>query len=238
MKKTTSQIFIAIVCAVLGFLLANQFKVLNQSNKTNNNLNNIDIIAEIDALKKEKEELLKVNTELSTELKNLEDIAANEGKLENEIKKQLDNARMNLGLVDVKGPGITITITPKTNIFGTQTNNISSALGEDELVHIVNSLRYVKAEAISINDIRITPQTGIKISGRIIWVGNDKIDPTETIVIKAIGDKQILSGAANFVGMLDYGSLQNYYSEVKESDEIIINKTTQTLKTEYIIPIE
>lgn len=238
MKKTTSQIFIAIVCAVLGFLLANQFKVLNEKNKTNNNLNNIDIIAEIDALEKEKEELLKINTELSTELKNLEDIAANEGQLENEIKKQLDNARMNLGLIDVKGPGITITITPKTNIFGTQTSNISSALDEGELVHIVNSLRYVKAEAISINDHRLTPQTGIKMSGRIIWVGPDKIDPTETIVIKAIGDKKILSGVANFVGMLDYGALQNYYSEVKESDEIIINKTTQTLKTEYIIPIE
>lgn len=237
MKKTTSQIFIAIVCAVLGFLLANQFKVLNEKNKANNNLNNIDIIAEIDALEKEKEELLKINTELSAELKNLEDIAANEGELENEIKKQLDNTRMNLGLVDVKGPGITITITPKTNIFGTQTN--SRALGEDELVHIVNSLRYVKAEAISINDHRITPQTGIKLSGRSIWIGTAaKIDPTEAIVIKAIGDKKILSGAANFVGMLDYGSLQNYYSEVKESDEIIINKTTQTLKTEYIIPIE
>ena len=238
MKKTTSQIFIAIVCAVLGFLLANQFKVLNEKNKTNNNLNNIDIIAEIDALKKEKEELLKVNTELSAELKNLEDIAANEGQLENEIKKQLDNARMNLGILAVKGPGITITITPTNNIFGTHGSNATAIIGEEELVHVVNSLRFSKAEAISINDYRITPQTGIKISGRIIWIGTEKIDPAEPIVIKAIGDKKLLSGATNFVGMLDYRALQNYYSEVKESDEIIIKKTTQTLKTEYIIPIE
>ena len=223
---------------MLLLIIQVKWKCSIREKKNNNSLNNLDIIAEIDALKKEKEELLKTNTELSAELKNLEDIAASEGQLENEIKKQLDNARMNLGILDVKGPGITITITPKTNIFGTQTSNISSALGEEELVHIVNSLRYVKAEAISINDHRLTPQTGIKMSGRIIWVGPDKIDPTETIVIKAIGDKKILSGAANFVGMLDYGALKNYYSEVKESDEIIINKTTQTLKTEYIIPIE
>lgn len=237
MKKTTSQIFIAIVCAFLGFLLANQFKVLNQKNKATNNLQNIDIIAEIDALKKEKEELLKTNTELSEELKNLEDSAANEGELENEIKKQLDNTRMNLGLVDVKGPGITINITPKTNIFGTQTADTTRSIGEEEIVHIVNSLRYIKAEAISVNDYRITPQTGIKTSGNWIWIGTEKIDPTTPILIKVIGDKKSLSGAANFTGTLDYGALQNYYSEVKESDEIIIYKTTQTLKTEYIIPV-
>lgn len=238
MRKTTSQIFIAIVCAFLGFLLANQFKILNQKNQTITNAQNIDILSEIDALKKEKEELLKTNSTLSEELKNLEESAAAEGALETEIKKQLDNARMNLGLVDVKGPGITITITPKTNIFGTQSTDTSRNISEDEIVHIVNSLRFSKAEAISVNDYRITPQTGIKDAGNWIWIGTaGKIEPTQEIVIKAIGDKQNLSVAANFPGTLDYGALQNYYSEVKESDEIIINKTTQTLKIEYINPI-
>ena len=37
--------------------------------------------------------------------------------MEAEVKKQLDNTRMQLGLIDVKGPGIIITITPKTNIL-------------------------------------------------------------------------------------------------------------------------
>lgn len=237
MKKTTSQIFIAIVCAFLGFLLANQFKVLSQKNKVASNLNNMDIIAEVDALKKEKEELLKTNTSLSEELKNIEDAAASEGALENEIKKQLDNTRMTLGLIDVKGPGITITITPKTNIFGTQAMDTTMNIGEEEIVHIINSLRFVKAEAISVNDFRITPQTGIKTSGTWIWIGTEKLDPTLPIVIKAIGDKKALSVGANFVGTLDYRALKNYYSEVKESDELIITKTTQTVKTEYIIPI-
>ena len=33
MKKLTSQILLAIVCAFLGFLLAHQFKMLNEKNK-------------------------------------------------------------------------------------------------------------------------------------------------------------------------------------------------------------
>lgn len=237
MKKVTSQIFVAIVCAFLGFLLAYQFKLLNEKNKINISTQNLDIMAEIDALKKEKEELSKENTSLSEELKQLEEKAAEEGDLEAEIKKQLDNARMNLGLVDVKGPGIIITITPKTNIFGSSINT-SSSVSDDELVHVINSLRYIKAEAISVNDLRLTPQSGIKSSGNWIWIGTaGQIDPKEKIVIKAIGDKQALSVAANFQGVLDYGALQNYYCEVKESDEIIINKTTQSLKNEYIKPV-
>ncbi|MBD7913640.1 DUF881 domain-containing protein [Clostridium sp. Sa3CUN1] len=235
MKKLTSQIFVAIVCAFLGFLLAHQFKLLNEKDKINVNSQNGDIIAEIEALKKEKEELSKTNSDLSEQLKELEEKASNNGALEAEIKKQLDNARMNLGLLDVKGPGIIITITPKTNIFGSNTDN--RTISEDEIVHVVNSLRYIKAEAISVNDYRLTPQTGIKSSGNWIWIGTSKIDPTGKIVIKAIGDKQALKVAANFIGVLDYGALRNYQSEVSESDEIIITKTTQSLKNEYIKPV-
>jgi len=237
MKKVTSQIFVAIVCAFLGFLLAHQFKLLNEKDKMNVAIQNLDIMAEIDALKKEKEELTKENSSLAEELKQLEEAAAQEGDLEAEIKKQLDNARMNLGLVDVKGPGIIITITPKSNIFSSNTST-SRSISEDEIVHVANSLRYIKAEAISVNDFRLTPQSGIKNSGDWIWIGTaGQIDPKEKIVIKAIGDKQALSVAANFQGVLNYGALQNYYCEVKESDEIIINKTNQSLKNEYIKPV-
>lgn len=236
MKKITAQIFVAIVCALLGFLLAHQFKLLNEKNKVSTEIKSLDISAEVDALKKEKEELLKSNTSLSNELKKLEETATKEGAVESEIKKQLDNARMSLGTVDVKGPGITITITPKNNIFGSSTNEALRSISEDELVHIVNSLRYSKAEAIAINDYRLTPQTGIKNSGNWIWVGSGlaKVDPKSKIVIKAIGNKQALTVAANFPGTLDYGVLQNYSSEVKESDEIIINKSTQSLKNDYV----
>lgn len=236
MKKATSQIFVAIVCAFLGFLLANQFKLISLKNTSSNTNQNTNILAEIDALKKEKEELLKTNSALSEELKSLEEIAAEEGTVEAEIKKQLDNTRMILGLVDVKGPGISITITPKTSIFGSN-NSESTDISEEEIIHVVNSLRFAKAEAISINDYRLTPQTGIKNSGNWIWVGTQKINPKDKIVIKVIGDKKNLNAAATFIGVLDYGALQNYYSEVKESDEIIITKSTQTLKNEYIKPV-
>ncbi|MGG7077698.1 DUF881 domain-containing protein [Clostridium sardiniense] len=240
MKKSTSQISIAIVCALLGFLLAYQFKLLNKNNESNiESYNKSDVIAELDSLKKEKEGLQNKNNSLNEELKKLEEAASKEGNVGKEIKNQLDSARMHLGLVDVKGPGVTIKITPKTSIFGSSNDDIGRGITEEELIHIINLLWYSKAEAISINGYRITPQTGIKNSSNYIWIGTaGKVSPKEPIIIKAIGDKARLNVGLNFPGSLDFGALQNYNCEVEQSDNLVIDKTTQTIKSDYLKPVE
>lgn len=236
MKKTASQVTVAVVCAILGFLLAYQFKVLSNKETNLQNANNSDIISEIEGLKKEKEELVKSNSELTQNLKDIEDSATKEGEVEKEIKNQLDNTRMQLGLVDVKGEGIVITITPQSNIFNSNSST-SINLGDDELVHLVNLLLFYRAEAISINGFRVTPQTGIMVSGDYIWVGADKVSPSENITIKAIGDKKALNNGATFHGNLTYMALANYKVEVKMTDDNVIEKTTQSLKSEFIKPV-
>jgi uncharacterized protein YlxW (UPF0749 family) len=237
MKISKSQLFIAIVCGLLGFLLAYQFKVLSNKNMESNisNYDKNDIISEIETLKKEKDELTATNSKLSDELKQMEETAAKDGDLGKDIKNQLDNARMHLGVVDVKGPGIVLTISPKTSIFGSNSTDSSRDLGEDELVHIVNLLWYSGAEAISINDIRITPQTGIKTAGNGIAIGSTgKVYPKDKITIKAIGDKGRLNVGISFPGSLEYLALPNYNNEIKSEDDIFIGKSTQSLKSDFI----
>ncbi|MGL5086875.1 MAG: DUF881 domain-containing protein [Clostridium sp.] len=238
MRKSTSQIVVAIVCALLGFLLAYQFKLLNNTEKTKSNQQNSDIISEVEGLKKEKEELVKSNTKLLDELKALEETASKSGDVEGEIKKSLDNARMHLGTVDVTGPGITITLTPKSNIFGGNTNDTNRGITDVELVYIVNLMWYSRAEAISINDFRITPQTGIAMSGNLIKIGTAQIDPKSKIVIKVIGDKGLLNGGLSFAGTLEYGALLYYNSPIVSSEDIVIKKSTQSLRTEFIKPVK
>lgn len=241
MRKAASQATVALVCAILGFLLAYQFKVLSKNDNGKEDYSNSSIIDEIESLKKEKEELIKINAELSEELKKIEENAAEEGEIERGIKSQLDTARMQLGLVDVEGSGIIITITPKTNIFSSNSaSDNSTNLSENELINIINLLWFSKAEAVSINDFRITPQTGIKSSSNYLWIGSaGKVSPKEKIVIKAIGDKTKLNVGVRFQSdyNLTTGSLANYDVEVKQVDELQIDKTTQTLKSDYINPI-
>ena len=239
MKRVASQLVVAVVCGFLGFLLTYQFKLLNTKDELTNSYENSDILQEVESLKKEKEELEEANATLNEEIKALEDKATSEGELEAEIKKKLDNARMQLGLVDVKGTGIIITLTPKTSIFGTNTSDSVRTITEDELVYLVNTLWYSRAEAISINDIRITPQTGIKNAGSSISIGSaGRVDPSSEIVIKVIGDKSKLNVGVSYGGSLETGALKNYTNDVKSSDEITIIKTTQTLRSDYLIPVQ
>ena len=88
--------------------------------------------------------------------------------------------------------------------------------------------------------VRITPQTGIAMSGNKINIGSlaGQIDPKDKIVIKVIGDKAKLEAGTKFGGTLDFGQLFNYNSDVKSSEEILINKTTQSLRTEFIKPVK
>ena len=239
MNRAVSQVVVAAVCALLGFLLTYQFKELNSANSGNIDYNSSDILSEIENLKKEKEDLQKNNEILSEELKQLEDAAAKEGEVEGEIKKQLDNARMQLGLLDVKGPGLVVTLALKNSVFGTNGTQNVNTVSEEEIVNLINSLWYAGAEAISINEMRITPQTGIKTAGSSISIGSaGRIYPNSEITIKAIGDKNKLNLAVNFPGVLDYGALKSYSSDVKQSDDITIVKTTQSLRYEYIKPVQ
>ena len=239
MKRVASQLVVAVVCGFLGFLLTYQFKLLSKKNELTNSYENSDILKEVESLKKEKEELEEANATFNEEIKALEEKATSEGELEAEVKKKLDNARMQLGLVDVKGPGIIITLTPKTSIFGTNTSDSIRTITEYELVYLVNTLWYSRAEAISINDIRITPQTGIKNAGSSISIGSaGRVDPSSEIIIKVIGDKSKLNVGVSYGGSLETGALKNYTNDVKSSDEITITKTTQTLRSDYLIPVQ
>lgn len=238
MKKLSSQVAIAVVCAMLGFLLSYQFKVLNKKQSIDVvGYDKNGILAEIENLKKEKEELQKVNENLSASLKNIEEAAVASGDVNNTIKKELDKTRMILGTYDVKGPGIVLTVTPKSPLL---TANNAEYISDREIIHILNVLVFSGAEAISINDYRITPQTGIRTASNYIWIGNnERISPRDTIVIKAIGDQVNLVKGITFTGEMEYGVLAgNYTYEYKKEDELVIPKTTQSLESKFIKAVE
>ncbi|SHF05741.1 DUF881 domain-containing protein [Clostridium fallax] len=237
MKKFLSQIVVAIVCAILGFLLAYQFKVLNNKEKNvAETYDKSDLVSEVEALKKEKEDLQMQNKNLGEELKKIEDESTQTGDLTKEIKKQLDTSRMILGTVGVKGPGIILYLTPKSPVF---TANNAEYIGEEELVYLVNLLNYSGAEAISINDIRITAQMGIKTAGNYIRIGKqNKIAPKDRVVIKVIGNRVTLQGGLEFGDALNYGVLVNYDKKIERKDDIEIGKTNEGFNTEFIKPVE
>lgn len=108
---------------------------------------------------------------------------------------------------------------------------------DTDLIKIVNELNAADAEAISINDIRITSRTGIRSAGNYITINDERISPYRRITIKAIGNKAKLKQALEFPEVLDAG-FDGYEVKYEIVDKVQINKYDKSLKLEYAKPIE
>lgn len=234
MKKIRSQVSVALVCAILGFMLTYQFKVLmNRDKGLDVSKNATDITVEIEQYKKGKTALEKKLSDVEAQLKDYENNEANKNDTSKQIYSDLQISRTLLGLTDVQGEGVTIYLTPDTTLV----NNNLGKITDRHLVYVLNELRFAGAEAISVNDIRITAKSGIRNSGNYIIVnGEDKISPLKRIVIKAIGDKSLLYSALSFPEVFaDFNGI----CEVKfeKTDSLKIGKYNKVYKNKFAIPV-
>jgi uncharacterized protein YlxW (UPF0749 family) len=236
MKKYSSQIAVALVCCVLGFMLAYQFRVLNKQAKLSKTTGTTtDITVEIEQYKKQKDEMQKNIDDLQAKLKVYEQSAANKSEETKGMLTELENIRLLIGTEDVQGPGVVLYLNPKSSILGADI--AVERITDKHLIYIVNELVSAGAEAVSINDIRITPRTGITTSGNYILVNEERVSPLERITIKAIGDKQLLYSTLSFPGVLtDFNSISKY--DYKSEDNIVINKHNTSTTFKYAKPVK
>lgn len=231
MKKILSQVTIGIICAILGFLLSYQIKYIIKSYKSEDKTISDDAaIDKLNELQIENDKLKENNKSLTDQIKDYETDAAG-SEVNDEAKKQIIKDKAVLGTEKVSGSGIIITIQKKNATY----DNSLSKIGEMTLAYIINNLKFAGAEAISINDIRITSQTGIRTSGSFIRVGNtDRINPDEPIIIKVIGDSTKLKTEMEFQGFIENLIGNNYNSSIELSDSIDVEKTTDKITSDFL----
>ncbi|OOB75369.1 dihydropteridine reductase [Clostridium haemolyticum] len=238
MKKIQSQISVGIVCVLLAFMITYQLKsVMNQNKELDEKKNAAQITLEIEQLKKQKDKLRENIDELQMQIKSYENAASNKSDMTKEIVKKLEDTRILTGSVDVEGEGIIVYITPQKEFF-TGNNNVEPIIKDYDIIKIINELNAADAEAISVNDIRITSRTGIRSASNYITINNERIPSTKRITIKAIGNKFNLKKPLEFPGgVLD--ELKQIGIDVKyeESSNIKIQKNNEILKFQYARPI-
>jgi uncharacterized protein YlxW (UPF0749 family) len=114
------------------------------------------------------------------------------------LAKNLNRAELQAGLVAVSGPGVTITLreppavtaSPTAGRGGTTPIAESNILTDRDVRSIVNELWHDGAEAISVNDVRLTPTSAIRFAGEAVLVDFQAITPP--YVIRAVGDANAL----------------------------------------------
>lgn len=161
-----------------------------------------------------------------------EEATKNDNNAKSEMEK-LEKVNQNLGLTDVHGPGVIITLedgaSKKDN---TRADNMQVIVHDTDILQIVNLLKNAGAEAISVNDQRIVSKTAINCIGVVIKINDEKV--SSPFIIKAIGNRDNLEGTMNMAGGI--GDILKKYGiklKVERKDNIEIKKYNGVYSVKY-----
>lgn len=177
-----------------------------------------------DNVLKEQENNTKLSRELQSkldELENLRKTTASNSEEAQALETQLTELNRLLGYTDVTGKGLIITLQDADASSNGYTND--NLVHDLDLVDIVNELFNAGAEAVSINDQRITTSTAINCNGNVVRINNEKV--SVPFVIKAIGSPEGLYGTmtrpGGYLSLMENGKIK---IKVEKKEELTVSK--------------
>lgn len=231
MNKKVQYLILGIMCFILTIGIVVQVKTVNNNGTT------VGVKQEESELKtqvlkmKEKyensyEKLQRTELELE---KTRENATNNNEELKN-LEKQIKEANVLLGMTDVKGKGVSITVTD--GVVSSNTLKVEDLIIHNtDLLCIVNELKNAGAEAIEINGKRIVGTTAINCDGNVITVNGEKV--TSPFTINAIGYPELLSTLNRAGGYLSALNEDNVKTEFKKNNKINISKYSGIMSFKY-----
>lgn len=185
---------LALVGLVLGIMLAFQFRVTREINKTEPVQRAQQMSAELSQLKKDRDSFQARVAELRATLDQLP-----AGPRESELKEELDMARILAGVTELSGPGVEVTLNDSNITLKPGDNPNLYVLHDEDVLRVLNEIRAAGAEAISINGQRLLSNTEIRCTGPTIVLNkNKRLAPP--YVITAIGNPDTLEGSIKMKG--------------------------------------
>ena len=207
------------MCVVLGFMISlawvnndtrnSRIPLLGPDQKDRINQAAVDIeafqqiSAEVNKLRAEKTEL--------------ENAVAKRGDESTILNKSLQELKIFAGMTKVVGPGVVVTLRDSARAESDMVANggmilPESAVHDGDVLKVVNELFSAGAEAISVNNHRVSATTSIRCVGPTILINDMKI--ATPVVIRAIGDADTLYGGMNLPG--------GVLTEIRQTDPAMV----------------
>ncbi len=236
--KLKNQIFIGIVCLLLGIILSLQYKVFQNSFaegltpfKRQTELTN-----ELITLREEKAQLNSELTAVRSKLNDIETAASQDNAIIKNLTEKLKSYEILAGMTEVHGEGIVVTIdNPPVEQNAMFEVNVVNYY--EDIVMLINELNAAGAEAISINDQRITALSEIRTAGTSLNV--NYVPQKAPITIKAIGKASALESALSYrFGLIARLRDASLLVDVREMEDIIIPRFHGVLNFQYAETIE
>lgn len=233
MRSRGAQISIAVVCLILGIMLAIQFKTQESIDQTLMPGRVEELTQRLNEVTQERDALSEEATSLRGKLQNLRE----NDQATADLQEELTRANMAAGIVSVTGPGVMITLNDSTRNLQSGENPNYAIVHDYDLLTLVNELRASGAEAIAINNERLTSMSEIRCAGTLILVNWVKIAPP--YVIQAIGDPEMLQSGLSIRGghmeTLKYLGLQ---TNLQKAEKLELPAYSGPMKFSFAVPIQ
>jgi uncharacterized protein YlxW (UPF0749 family) len=233
MRSKGAQITIAIVCLVLGIMLAIQFKA-SKSYSIGYTPERIEELAQ--KLTKVTDERDALANEVSSLQEKLSNIRKNDQAMA-DLQQELQISNMYGGLAATQGAGIILTVNdvPRRPEPGENPNNL--IVHDLELLLLINELRASGAEAIAINDERITAMSEIRCVGTQVLVNTNPV--WAPFVISVIGNPEQLESGLNIPGgWLSTMKGLGYPIHIQKMEKVEVPPYTGRIKSSFMKPVE
>lgn len=234
MKKGKIALIIGIVCMLLVIAICIQVRTIKETTQVavQSQVEN-DLKDEVFKWKERYDATYKQVEETDKTLKEIREQATKNSDSESQAEEQIKKNNMLLGLTDVKGPGIIITLKDNSSVKASSVLKPELLLIHDgDLRSIINELKNAGAEAIEINGQRIVQTTSIVCDGNVVRVNGEKLGSPFTI--KAIGLTERLYNVTRIGGYLENLQDDGINVDVKKSNDISISKYSGVISSKYM----
>ena len=237
-NKKKISLVLGTMCFALTVGICIQVKtVKNISSRISQNYEENTLRAEVLKYKEKYDNLLRETEEIDKELQQqIEKATENNSELE-EARNQINDGNKIIGLTEVTGPGVVITVADSDIDPNTVIDSSKLLVHDSDILKIVNELKNAGAEAISVNGQRVILTTSIICGGNIINVNGEKIgSPFE---IKAIGSPEALANLSRTGGWLSILRDRGIkVSDTKKTNNITIPKYSGVLNFKYLSNVD
>lgn len=234
-KYSKQEIIISLIVCLISVLLVCsmfiQFKTINRSQESDiEDLRSDELKTQIATYKSKYEETMGQYEENQNTISEYIKTMESDKESTDLLDKELKDTDTLLGLTDVQGEGVIITLK--------DTDEATYTAGD--LLTLINELKYAGAEAISINDNRVVNLTEISAINNSFIMMNADSRISSPYTIKVIGDKSYLMSTLNLKnsGFVDLMRANNLEITVEESNNIVINKYSKEITSDKMKEVE
>jgi uncharacterized protein YlxW (UPF0749 family) len=224
---------ITIISFIIGFMLAVQYNTVQ--NPTERNTQDIwEIRQQLSAEKNRHSELLSSIYDLQETVDKYEDAEFNNPELL--LQETVDDLKKQAGILPISGPGVTLTIEPSLELqqFGYEIKPISP----DLLIRLVNDLYRYNAQAIEIDDKRLTYNTSIRDINGKTTINSEAIEKTNieiNVITQSLEQAERLRNHLLASTFQDEFYIDNLMLTIQEAKRNVrINSTVALHKSKYI----